>query len=197
MARVARPTERGRTTWRQRLQLDWRVRPVARDHRSLARGAGAATTGRETPTPCLKFTPTSRRLRRWPNPATDQRDYLSPVPPVATLGDYRNFGCCVARFGPPAHREARRPLILERGRTRHHRTGPGTRGTSLLPAETLLVAGTCAGRRHQAASQASRLIHEARELNLPVEPGLRDGRNALVCWVVLLEGVIRWPSRAT
>jgi hypothetical protein len=34
----------------------------------------------------------------------------------------------------------------------------------------------------QAAAEASRLIHEARDLNLPVEPGVRDGRDALVRW---------------
>jgi hypothetical protein len=43
----------------------------------------------------------------------------------------------------------------------------------------------------QVAGQASRLIHEARDLKLPVEPGVRDERNALVRWAVLLEGVIR------
>jgi hypothetical protein len=32
--------------------------------------------------------------------------------------------------------------------------------------------------------------HEAHDLNLPVEPGVRDGRNALVRWAVLLEEVI-------
>jgi hypothetical protein len=42
----------------------------------------------------------------------------------------------------------------------------------------------------QAASEVSRLVHEARDLNLPVEPGVRDGRDALVRWAVLLEGVI-------
>ena len=42
----------------------------------------------------------------------------------------------------------------------------------------------------QAASEVSRLIHEAHDLNLPVEPGVRDGRNALVRWAVLLEEVL-------
>jgi hypothetical protein len=42
----------------------------------------------------------------------------------------------------------------------------------------------------QAASEVSRLIHECRDLHLPVEPGVRDGRDALVRWAVLLEGVI-------
>jgi hypothetical protein len=42
----------------------------------------------------------------------------------------------------------------------------------------------------QAASEVSRLIHEARDVNLPVEPGVRDGRDALVRWAVLLEEVI-------
>jgi hypothetical protein len=42
----------------------------------------------------------------------------------------------------------------------------------------------------QAASEVSRLIHEARDLHLPVEPGVRDGRDALVRWAVLLEELI-------
>jgi hypothetical protein len=42
----------------------------------------------------------------------------------------------------------------------------------------------------QAASEVSRLIHECRDLNLPVEPGIRDCRDALVRWAVLLEEVI-------
>jgi hypothetical protein len=42
----------------------------------------------------------------------------------------------------------------------------------------------------QAAAEVSRLIHEAHNLNLPVEPGVRDGRNALVRWAVLLEEVL-------
>jgi hypothetical protein len=53
------------------------------------------------------------------------------------------------------------------------------------------------GRRHallvdviQAASEVSRLIHEARDLNLPVEPGVRDGRDALVRWAVLIEELL-------
>ena len=42
----------------------------------------------------------------------------------------------------------------------------------------------------QAASDVSRLVHEAHDLHLPVEPGVRDGRDALVRWAVLLEDVI-------
>jgi hypothetical protein len=42
----------------------------------------------------------------------------------------------------------------------------------------------------QAAAEVSRIIHEARDLNLPIEPGVRDGRDALVRWAVLLEGVL-------
>jgi hypothetical protein len=41
----------------------------------------------------------------------------------------------------------------------------------------------------QAASEVSRLIHEARDLNLPVEPGVREGRQALVRWAQLLQDV--------
>ena len=42
----------------------------------------------------------------------------------------------------------------------------------------------------QAAAEVSRLIHEARDLNLPVEPGVRPGRDALVRWAVLLEELL-------
>jgi hypothetical protein len=42
----------------------------------------------------------------------------------------------------------------------------------------------------QAASEVSRLVHEARDLNLPVEPSVRDGHDALVRWAVLLQDVI-------
>jgi hypothetical protein len=42
----------------------------------------------------------------------------------------------------------------------------------------------------QAAAEVSRLVHEAYDLNLPVEPGVRDERNALVRWAVLLEEVL-------
>jgi hypothetical protein len=45
----------------------------------------------------------------------------------------------------------------------------------------------------QAASEVSRLIQEARDLHLPLEPGVREGREALVRWAVLLEDVI--PKR--
>jgi hypothetical protein len=47
-----------------------------------------------------------------------------------------------------------------------------------------------AGRRHPGASEVSGLIHEARDLNLPIEPGVRDGRDALVRWAVLIDDVL-------
>jgi hypothetical protein len=60
-----------------------------------------------------------------------------------------------------------------------------------------MPAGDTTRRRHvllvdvtQAASEVSRLIHEARDVNLPVEPGVRDGRDALVRWAVLLEELL-------
>ena len=42
----------------------------------------------------------------------------------------------------------------------------------------------------RAAREVSRLVHEARDLNLPVEPGIRQGRDALVRWAVLLEELL-------
>jgi hypothetical protein len=41
-----------------------------------------------------------------------------------------------------------------------------------------------------AASEVSRLVHEAHDLNLPVEPGVRPGRDSLVRWAVLLEEIL-------
>jgi hypothetical protein len=62
---------------------------------------------------------------------------------------------------------------------------------------TLMPEENVTRRRHamlvdvtQAASEVSRLVHEARDLHLPVEPGVRQGRDALVRWAVLLEAVI-------
>jgi hypothetical protein len=45
----------------------------------------------------------------------------------------------------------------------------------------------------QAAAKVSDLIHEARAVNLPIEPGVREGRDALVRWAVLLEELL--PNR--
>jgi hypothetical protein len=42
----------------------------------------------------------------------------------------------------------------------------------------------------EAASEVSRLVHEAWDLNLPVEPGVREGRDALVRWAGLLAEVL-------
>jgi hypothetical protein len=42
----------------------------------------------------------------------------------------------------------------------------------------------------QAAAEVSRLVHEAHDLNLPVEPGVRPGRDSLVRWAVLIEEVL-------
>jgi hypothetical protein len=69
-------------------------------------------------------------------------------------------------------------------------SGPGTSHWVSVNG-TVLAADDIPRRRRvlvldvtQAASEVSRLIHEARDLNLPVEPGVRDGRNALVRWAV-------------
>jgi len=42
----------------------------------------------------------------------------------------------------------------------------------------------------QAAAEVSRLAHEAHDLNLPVEPGVREGRDSLVRWAVLLQELL-------
>ena len=83
---------------------------------------------------------------------------------------------------------------------RRRRCGPDVApGPASIPCPPHEAAphATSPRRRHalvldvtQAAAEVSRLIHEARDLNLPVEPGVRDGRDALVRWAVLLEEVI-------
>ena len=40
------------------------------------------------------------------------------------------------------------------------------------------------------AAEVSRLIHEARDVTCPSSPGVRDGRDALVRWAVLLEELL-------
>ena len=45
----------------------------------------------------------------------------------------------------------------------------------------------------QAASEVSRLVHEARDLHLPVEPGVREGRDALARWAALLGQLLPPP----
>ena len=40
------------------------------------------------------------------------------------------------------------------------------------------------------ASGVGLAIRTARSLNVPVEPGVRDGRDALVRWAVLMEEVL-------
>jgi hypothetical protein len=49
----------------------------------------------------------------------------------------------------------------------------------------------------QAAAEVSRLVHEARDLHLLVEPGVRDGRDALVRWAVLLGHPLSQPPSTT
>jgi hypothetical protein len=63
--------------------------------------------------------------------------------------------------------------------------------------QTLMPEENVTRRRHvllvdvtQAASEVSRLIHEARDLHLPVEPGVREGRDALVRWAGLIEEIL-------
>jgi hypothetical protein len=43
------------------------------------------------------------------------------------------------------------------------------------------------------ATDLGRAIREARALSLPVEPGVREGREALARWAVLLQQVIPPP----
>jgi hypothetical protein len=49
---------------------------------------------------------------------------------------------------------------------------------------TLPVADTCCW------VDVTQAVREASDPNLPIEPGVREGRDALVRWTVLLEAVI-------
>jgi len=69
--------------------------------------------------------------------------------------------------------------------------GPGARGASLMPKENPTA------DRQQLVVQVGDLaaavglaIRTARRLHLPVEPGVREGRDALVRWAVLLEEIL-------
>jgi hypothetical protein len=60
-----------------------------------------------------------------------------------------------------------------------------------------MVKRDVAARRGALVAEVTRLawdlgraVGEARELNLPVEPGVREGREALARWAVLLGQVI-------
>jgi hypothetical protein len=102
-------------------------------------------------------------------------------------------GPSVAPPWPRAPPSAALPAARKRGRTRSPRAGPmGHEGYSLMPdtddiprRRRVLVLDVT-----QAAAEVSRLTREAYDLNLPVEPGVRDGRDALVRWAVLLEEVL-------
>jgi hypothetical protein len=68
------------------------------------------------------------------------------------------------------------PLQTPTGRVT--RSGPHHELGRLLPAVAL------------AGAEVSRLVREAHDLNLAVEPGVREGRNALVRRAVLLKEVL-------
>jgi hypothetical protein len=63
-----------------------------------------------------------------------------------------------------------------------HEGTPHARAEDIPRRRRVLVLGRYSGRR-----RVSRLTREAYDLNLPIEPGVRD---ALVRWAVLLEEVL-------
>jgi hypothetical protein len=74
-------------------------------------------------------------------------------------------------------------------RTRYQRAGPmGHEEQALMPDHDDIPRRRA--RAGPGRHPGSRRLHEARDLNLPVEPGVRDGRNALVRWAVLLQEVL-------
>ena len=75
-------------------------------------------------------------------------------------------------------------------RVREHPRGRATRSRPSCPTPTISRRRVLVLDVTQAAAEVSRLVREAYDLNLPVEPGVRDGRNALVRWAVLLEEVL-------
>jgi len=83
------------------------------------------------------------------------------------------FGC-PAPFGGAAPDRAGRPH--------------GTRGATSHAKDDVTVAGMCCwSMSPRRPGKSAAWVHEARDLNLPVEPGVRQGRDALVRWAVLLE----------
>jgi hypothetical protein len=69
------------------------------------------------------------------------------------------------------------------------RAGPtGHEELPLMPKDDVTVAGMCCwSMSPRRPGKSAAWVHEARDLNLPVEPGVRQGRDALVRWAVLLE----------
>jgi hypothetical protein len=57
-----------------------------------------------------------------------------------------------------------------------------------MPEDDVTVAGMCCwSMSSRQPGKSAAWVHEARDLNLPVEPSVRQGRDALVRWAVLLE----------
>jgi hypothetical protein len=111
---------------------------------------------------------------------------------VVTRGFTVCCGPTVARPWPrgppscscPSHSAGPHPISAGRPHGTQEITPPMTTNDISARRRVLLLDVT------QAAAEVSRLVHEARDLNLPVEPGVRDGRNALVRWAVLLQEVL-------
>jgi hypothetical protein len=61
-----------------------------------------------------------------------------------------------------------------------------------MPKDDVTVAGMCCWSMspRRPAKSAAQSVLEARDLNVPVEPGVRQGRDALVRWTVLLEELL-------
>jgi len=62
--------------------------------------------------------------------------------------------------------------------------GQGHEGSASCPPMTVPVADTCCW------VDVTQAVREASDPNLPIEPGVRKGHDALVRWTVLLEAVI-------
>jgi hypothetical protein len=66
----------------------------------------------------------------------------------------------------------------------------GTRGATPHPKDDVTVAGVCCWSMLPRRQRSQPPSHEARDLNLPVEPGVRQGRDALVRSTMLLQELL-------
>jgi hypothetical protein len=59
-----------------------------------------------------------------------------------------------------------------------------------MPKDDVTVAGVCCWSMLPRRQRSQPPSHEARDLNLPVEPGVRQGRDALVRSTMLLQELL-------
>ena len=144
--------------------------------------------------PFSELASTCRTLPRWPNSAADQQQPPVSAPLTATP-EAHHVPAAPGPVWPRRGPEVRLMLLSASsgGRTRYQRADPmGHEEQALMPDHDDIPApSACAGSGCHPSSRRSLASNPwGLDLNLPVELGVRDGRDAPVRWAVLLEDVI-------